>query len=203
MLARGAMLDLDAAVWGSLMVPRMAELSRQHPRCVRVNMAFAERAIDARRWDLASEAVDRLTELTPGAGDIIELNERIAESCGDGTALLELLTRRVEREPNSPQARVRLARLLAADGDIVGTTPVEIEVVPAAVTVLVPEEGAESEIAERMIEMVEGLNTTIFVQNSSEFSGRLIDKAFGAVFNQIANSLVDAFCKRADEVFRG
>lgn len=35
-----------------------------------------------------------------------------------------------------------------------------------------------------------------------EFSGRLIDKAFGAVFNQIANSLVDAFCKRADEVFR-
>jgi ribosome-associated toxin RatA of RatAB toxin-antitoxin module len=34
-----------------------------------------------------------------------------------------------------------------------------------------------------------------------EFSGRLIDKAFGAVFNQIANSLVDAFCKRADDVF--
>lgn len=35
-----------------------------------------------------------------------------------------------------------------------------------------------------------------------EFSGRLIDKAFGAVFNQIANTLVDAFCKRADEVYR-
>lgn len=34
-----------------------------------------------------------------------------------------------------------------------------------------------------------------------EFSGRLIDKAFGAVFGQIANSLVDAFCKRADEVY--
>lgn len=34
-----------------------------------------------------------------------------------------------------------------------------------------------------------------------EFSGRLIDRAFGAVFNQIANSLVDAFCKRADEVY--
>ncbi len=33
-----------------------------------------------------------------------------------------------------------------------------------------------------------------------EFSGRLIDKAFGAVFNQIANTMVDAFCKRADEV---
>lgn len=35
-----------------------------------------------------------------------------------------------------------------------------------------------------------------------EFSGRLIDKAFGAVFNQIANTMVDAFCKRADEVYR-
>jgi len=33
-----------------------------------------------------------------------------------------------------------------------------------------------------------------------EFSGALIDKAFGPVFNQVANTLVDAFCKRADEV---
>lgn len=34
-----------------------------------------------------------------------------------------------------------------------------------------------------------------------EFSGRMIDKAFGGVFGQIANSLVDAFCKRADDVY--
>jgi ribosome-associated toxin RatA of RatAB toxin-antitoxin module len=36
-----------------------------------------------------------------------------------------------------------------------------------------------------------------------EFSGRMIDRAFGAVFGQIAGSLVDAFCKRADEVYGG
>ena len=36
-----------------------------------------------------------------------------------------------------------------------------------------------------------------------EFSGKLINTAFGAVFNQIANTLVDAFCKRADEVYSG
>jgi len=36
-----------------------------------------------------------------------------------------------------------------------------------------------------------------------EFSGTLIDKAFGGVFHHVANSLVDAFCKRADEVYRG
>ena len=35
-----------------------------------------------------------------------------------------------------------------------------------------------------------------------EFAGVLIDRAFGAVFHQIANSMVDAFCKRADEVYR-
>jgi ribosome-associated toxin RatA of RatAB toxin-antitoxin module len=34
-----------------------------------------------------------------------------------------------------------------------------------------------------------------------EFSGVLINKAFGKVFNQIAISLVDAFCKRAGELY--
>ena len=34
-----------------------------------------------------------------------------------------------------------------------------------------------------------------------EFSGRLIDAAFGRVFSHIANTLVEAFCKRADEVY--
>lgn len=36
-----------------------------------------------------------------------------------------------------------------------------------------------------------------------EFSGRLIDAAFGRVFNQVANSLVESFVKRAREVYGG
>lgn len=36
-----------------------------------------------------------------------------------------------------------------------------------------------------------------------EFSGRLIDKAFGAIFKNIADTMVDAFCKRAAEVYGG
>ena len=36
-----------------------------------------------------------------------------------------------------------------------------------------------------------------------EFSSGLMDKAFGIVFAQIANSLVDAFCKRANELAKG
>jgi ribosome-associated toxin RatA of RatAB toxin-antitoxin module len=35
-----------------------------------------------------------------------------------------------------------------------------------------------------------------------EFTGKLINIAFGKVFSQIANTLVDAFCKRSDEVYR-
>ncbi|HED36209.1 MAG TPA: type II toxin-antitoxin system RatA family toxin [Gammaproteobacteria bacterium] len=34
-----------------------------------------------------------------------------------------------------------------------------------------------------------------------EFENRLVALAVGAVFNQIANSMVDAFCKRAVEVY--
>lgn len=34
-----------------------------------------------------------------------------------------------------------------------------------------------------------------------EFSGRLINVAFGKVFSQIADSLVDAFCKRARDLY--
>lgn len=34
-----------------------------------------------------------------------------------------------------------------------------------------------------------------------EFSNRLMSMAFGTVFSQIANTLVDAFCKRAVDVY--
>ena len=34
-----------------------------------------------------------------------------------------------------------------------------------------------------------------------EFSGRLINAAFGKVFNQVANSLVESFVRRAREVY--
>lgn len=36
-----------------------------------------------------------------------------------------------------------------------------------------------------------------------EFSGVLMNAAFGVVFRQIADTLVDAFCQRANEVYRG
>jgi len=35
-----------------------------------------------------------------------------------------------------------------------------------------------------------------------EFSSKLLGMAVGPVFNQIANSMVDSFCQRADKVYR-
>jgi Tfp pilus assembly protein PilF len=117
-MVRIAGLDLDAAIWGSLLVPKMAELARQNPRCMQVNVTTAQGAIGARRWDLAAEAEARLAVLAPGAAEVLDLNEKIAKSCGDGAALKDLLSRRLAREPNSPEIRVRLARILAADGEL-------------------------------------------------------------------------------------
>ncbi len=36
-----------------------------------------------------------------------------------------------------------------------------------------------------------------------EFSGSLSRMAFGKVFNQAASTMVDAFCRRADDLYRG
>ncbi|WP_417596298.1 type II toxin-antitoxin system RatA family toxin [Oceanospirillum sp.] len=34
-----------------------------------------------------------------------------------------------------------------------------------------------------------------------EFAGKLLSMALGGIFNQAANTMVEAFCKRADEVY--
>ena len=36
-----------------------------------------------------------------------------------------------------------------------------------------------------------------------EFTGSLSRMAFGTVFNQAAATMVDAFCKRADQLYMG
>ena len=50
-------------------------------------------------------------------------------------------------------------------------------------------------------ESVGGEACRVSLELEFEFSGRLIAMAIGAVFSQIAGSLVDAFCDRADELY--
>ena len=35
-----------------------------------------------------------------------------------------------------------------------------------------------------------------------EFSGTLSRMTFGSIFSQAANTMVDAFCRRADDIYR-
>jgi len=42
----------------------------------------------------------------------------------------------------------------------------------------------------------------ISLQISFDFSNKVVQGTFGTVFNQIANTLVDAFCRRANEVYK-
>lgn len=42
----------------------------------------------------------------------------------------------------------------------------------------------------------------VMLELEFEFSGSLSRMTFGAVFTQAANNMVDAFCRRADEIYR-
>ncbi len=48
---------------------------------------------------------------------------------------------------------------------------------------------------------IQGQACKISLDLEFEFSNRLLGMAIGPVFNQIANTLVDAFVKRADELY--
>lgn len=45
------------------------------------------------------------------------------------------------------------------------------------------------------------LGCKVHMELEFEFTGNMIDKVFQPIFNHIANSLVDAFCKRAVDVY--
>lgn len=111
-------LQLDGELWGPLVLPSLAAVARHDPRCVSASLLLAEVAERSRRWDLLREAVGRLSALVPGLAPVVEIEERLAESCGDGDGLRALYERLVARDPNQPETRIRLARLRAADGEM-------------------------------------------------------------------------------------
>ncbi len=116
----GASLELDGVLWGPLILPELAELARAYPRCLKVNLILAEAAATSRRRDLAEEAAQRLAAIAPEVPQVSNLRQRLAENCGDGELLRTLVGDLVFSDPNQPDVRVRLARLLAADDDLEG-----------------------------------------------------------------------------------
>jgi ribosome-associated toxin RatA of RatAB toxin-antitoxin module len=53
----------------------------------------------------------------------------------------------------------------------------------------------------RFDELADGRSSKVALDLEFEFSNRLVAMAIGSVFNQIANTLVDAFVKRAKETY--
>lgn len=52
-----------------------------------------------------------------------------------------------------------------------------------------------------LFEPLEEGGSSITVDMEFEFSGSLLDFAFGPIFHQVSSSMVDAFCQRADSLY--
>jgi tetratricopeptide (TPR) repeat protein len=111
--AAAAALELEADLWGSVVLPDLVELVASVPRCLEAETVLARVALATRRWQLAGESIDRLTALAPGAPPVIELEQLLAEACGDAAGLKEAFARQLAADPNQVELRIRLARLLA------------------------------------------------------------------------------------------
>ncbi len=118
--AKATALDIDSEMWGIVLLGEMVELARRYPACEAVGLAAAHRAVDARRTDLAREILGPLERATPATAAVVELRERLAETCNDGDALLELFSEGLEIDPNDERLRLRLVRLLSGVGDVEG-----------------------------------------------------------------------------------
>ena len=112
---RAVALEVESELWGQVVLPRVAELSRAHPGCVSAALALGELAGDLRRLEAGREAVERLAAVVPSLPAVLSLEERLAEDCGDSARLLELVSGQLADDPNRPDLRIRLSRLVAAD----------------------------------------------------------------------------------------
>jgi transglutaminase-like putative cysteine protease/tetratricopeptide (TPR) repeat protein len=118
--ARAVALDIDSELWGIVLVPEMIELARRYPGCEAVGIAATHRALDARRTDLAREVLEPLETTVPAAASVIELRQRLAETCNDGDTLLEIFSEGLVSDPNDAVLRLRLVRILSGVGDVDG-----------------------------------------------------------------------------------
>jgi transglutaminase-like putative cysteine protease/thioredoxin-like negative regulator of GroEL len=118
--AQAVGLDIDSELWGIVLLPEMIELAQRHPACEAVGLAAAHRALDARRADLARQVLAPLAQTKPGSASVVELRQRLAESCNDGDTLLEIFAEGLVVDPNDARLRLRLVRLLSGVGDVEG-----------------------------------------------------------------------------------
>ncbi len=112
-----AALDLDVARWGPAVIQEIEALAQAHPRCVDAVGLLARQALEFGRWPLVHEALDDMLALAPGLAETQDLVTQVSGDCGDSQQLRRLLSARLNADPNQTNLRIRLARLVAAEGD--------------------------------------------------------------------------------------
>ncbi|MCG6964836.1 MAG: DUF3857 domain-containing protein [Acidobacteria bacterium] len=110
-------LDIAADQWGSAIYPDLERLAGAWPRCVEVQQLWLGRALQARLDSAASTALDRLEKLVPGADATRRFAEQLATQRGDGSWLRKAAEDALASDPNQPELRIRLSRLLTAASD--------------------------------------------------------------------------------------
>ena len=125
--ARAVAVDVATGGWPALALPKLEETASAAPRCVLVQTILARRALDSGRVMVAEEALARLTQIVPGDGGVATLQRELFERCGDANALAEVIAEHIDRDPNWPRERVRLARLSMAADDPSGAEQVLAE----------------------------------------------------------------------------
>jgi cellulose synthase operon protein C len=114
--ARATRHELETILWGPIALPWLAQTSAAAPASMMAAAALGRAALNARRWDLARTALERLQAMAPAAQDTLVLRQRLAQACDDGAELRALLAASLDADPNQPEVRIRLARMMAAGG---------------------------------------------------------------------------------------
>ncbi len=115
---RAADLDIAADRWGPVVLPKLEALATAHPRCLDAVLMWTSREMDAGRYKDVARGLTLLGTLAPGLADTIGLEQKRAATFGDAAALDRIAELALAQDPNRPASRIRLARLLVAEGKV-------------------------------------------------------------------------------------
>ncbi|MCD4750094.1 MAG: DUF3857 domain-containing protein [Thermoanaerobaculales bacterium] len=115
---RATALDLDTRHWGPTIFNDLKDSAARFPNCLDSLTTLATWALEFGRWNLLEQTLEQALSLAPGLPEVEQLASLAAGDCGDGERLREILKQQLKRNPNRAGARIRLARMEAAEDRI-------------------------------------------------------------------------------------
>jgi len=107
--------SLDVGRWGPVILDDAIRTMERTPECIDILVSLADWSAQFGRWKLLDRALNLVGTLAPGIPRVEELVLENASRCGDGDLLKRLLSDQLAGDPNQPELRIRLARLLASE----------------------------------------------------------------------------------------